>query len=69
MLCFDPEALSSVLRRLGEGDVIKDGPLLLTRGLDDSFAASALTGESVWKTKFLEFRGALGLRSDRAASF
>lgn len=41
----------------------------LTRGLDNSFAASALTGESVWKTKFLEFRGALGLRSERAASF
>lgn len=30
MLCFDSEVLSSVLRRLGEVDVIKDGPLLRT---------------------------------------
>lgn len=42
---------------------------IFTWSLDFSFASSLLSGESVWKTKFLEFRGVFGLRSDIAASF
>lgn len=50
MLCFDSEVLSSVLRRLGEADVVKDGPLLRTYRAEKETRINSRPSYKLWFT-------------------